>query len=112
MKINHYNENKDVITYYKTNKEVEIPTIYHEKEVRAFWVSNVLNIDLPTVEDIDTYQQKVLHMLDTAVDYHINTLFFQVRTTNDAFYKSKLNPYSRYYTGKEGKEPPFMFLHG
>lgn len=107
MKINHYNENKDVITYYKTNKEVEIPTIYHEKEVRAFWVSNVLNIDLPTVEDIDTYQQKVLRMLDTAVDYHINTLFFQVRTTNDAFYKSKLNPYSRYYTGKEGKEPPF-----
>ena len=31
-----------------------------------------------------------------------NTIIFQVRPMNDAFYPSKYNPYSRYLTGKEG----------
>ncbi|HAX02433.1 MAG: hypothetical protein A2Y45_04045 [Tenericutes bacterium GWC2_34_14] len=110
MKIYQMNENKDIINHFNSETPVEIPEVYHEKEVRAFWVSNVVNIDLPTVEDIDLFQKKVISILDTAVDFNINTLYFQVRTTNDAFYESKLNPYSRYFTGVEGKKPPFDVL--
>jgi uncharacterized lipoprotein YddW (UPF0748 family) len=110
MKINHINEHQNLVMHFGTQTPVDIPEIYHEKEVRAFWVSNVVNIDLPTVSDIEDYQKKIIRMLDTAVAYNINTLFFQVRTTNDAFYASKLNPYSRFFTGIEGKEPPFDVL--
>lgn len=85
---------------------------YNEKPIRGMWVSNVNNIDLPTTEDIENYRIKVIEMLDTAKSFNINTIFFQVRTTNDAFYNSMLNPYSRYLTGKEGKNLHLMFLNG
>lgn len=104
------NETKEIVCHYNSKEPIIIPETYHEKEVRAFWVSNVVNIDIPTVEDIGSYKHKVITMLDSAVDYHINTLFFQVRTTNDAFYESKLNPFSRFLTGAEGKKPPFDVL--
>jgi uncharacterized lipoprotein YddW (UPF0748 family) len=98
------------IYYYNTFKQVEIPCNYFKKPFRAMWVSNVVNIDLPTVEDIEKYQKEVIKMLETCVEFNINAIFFQVRTTNDAFYESKLNPYSRYFTGKEGRKPPFDVL--
>lgn len=110
MKLFKFKNPTEPINYYKTNIQVEIPETYKEKPVRALWVSNVVNIDLPTTENIEDYQSKVLTMLDTCLSYNINTIFFQVRTTNDAFYESKLNPYSRYLTGKEGKKPPFDVL--
>ena len=109
MKLTKYNTNEP-INYYHTDKQIEIPEVYIEKDVRALWVSNVVNIDLPTIEDLDNYQSQIIQMLETCMSYNINTIFFQVRTTNDAFYESKLNPYSRYFTGKEGKKPPFDVL--
>ncbi len=110
MKLYKFKNPSEPITYYKTNIQIEIPESYHEKELRGLWVSNVVNIDLPTTEDIDVYQAKVIEMLDTCIAYNINAIFFQVRTTNDAFYESKLNPYSRYFTGKEGKKPLFDIM--
>lgn len=107
MKIYKYNEPKKEICYFDTNLAVEIPDVYEEKPFRALWVSNVLNIDLPTTKDIDVYQRAVLKMLDTCVDYRLTAIFFQCRTSNDAFYRSQLNPYSRYLTGQEGEAPPF-----
>ncbi|CDR31269.1 Uncharacterized protein conserved in bacteria [Acholeplasma oculi] len=108
MKLFKYHT-KEPMTYYETTNQIEIPDTYQQKDVRAFWVSNVLNIDLPTVND-PTYKEKVIEMLDTALAYQINAIFFQVRTTNDAFYQSKLNPYSRFLTGSEGKAPSFDAL--
>lgn len=109
MKLFKYSDRKPVY-YYNTLKQVEIPGDYHNKSFRAMWVSNVVNIDLPTVEDIDQYQNEIIKMLETCVEFNLNAIFFQVRTTNDAFYESKLNPYSRYFTGKEGKKPPYDVL--
>lgn len=106
MKLYKYQEGSP-LNYFQTKKQIEIPENYSNIQIRAMWVSNVVNIDLPTVEDIDIYQQKVIKMLETCLEFNINTIFFQVRTNNDAFYKSSLNPYSRYFTGKEGKEAPF-----
>ncbi len=109
MKLFKYS-NGEAINYYKTEKQVEIPIKYQEKPFRAMWVSNVVNIDLPTVEDFNKYQSDVIRMLDTCVEFNLNAIFFQVRTTNDAFYKSNINPYSRYFTGKEGQVPPIDVL--
>jgi len=107
MKLYKYKAKNEPITYLNTDIQIEIPDVYIEKEYRAVWVSNVANIDLPTVEDLKRYQAKVIQYFDTFVEYNLNTIFFQVRTNNDAYYYSKLNPYSRFCTGKEGKEPPF-----
>lgn len=108
MKKNIHNE---TIHYFNTDQPVVIPEVFSPKKVKALWVSNVLNIDLPMIEGDGTkYKQEILKMLDTCEAYGINTIYFQVRTTNDAFYHSKLNPYSRYFTGEEGIEPPFDVL--
>ena len=97
---------KTPINYLNTDTQIEIPEKYIQKECRAVWVSNVANIDLPTTKDLQIYQKQVIKLFDTFVEFNLNTVFFQVRTNNDAFYKSKLNPYSRFLTGKEGLEPP------
>ena len=110
MKLFKYKDNKTPINYFKTNEQVDIPETYQNKPIKGLWVSNVLNIDMPTCLDIEVYQKKIEEMFATCKAYQINTLFFQVRTTNDAFYQSKLNPYSRYFTGTEGKKPPFDIL--
>jgi len=111
MKTVKRNIDNEIVCYYNTEKPVEIPTEFTPKKVKALWVSNVVNIDLPVVVgDGEAYKQAINKLLDTCEEFHINTLYFQVRTTNDAFYKSKLNPYSRFLTGIEGKEPPFDVL--
>lgn len=107
MKIYKVNEPNHEVCYFDTQIAVEVPNKYHEKPFRALWVSNVLNIDLPTTQNIEEYQQAVIKMLDTCLEYRLTAIFFQCRTSNDAFYRSKLNPYSRYFTGQEGLEPPF-----
>ncbi len=104
MKLYKYTD-KLPVNYYNTDKQVEIPENYNEKEIRAMWISNVANIDLPIIDEIQNYKAHITKMLETCTSYNINTIFFQVRTTNDAFYESKLNPYSRFLTGKEGKQP-------
>jgi len=48
--------------------------------------------------------------VDNAIKFNINTIFFQVRPLNDAFYKSKLNPTSRFLLGEEGAKMPFDVL--
>ncbi len=107
MKIYKVKEPNTPIVHFGTAIPVEIPETYKEKPFRAIWVSNVLNIDLPTIENIKDYQQKFLKILDTCFDYNLNAIIFQCRTANDAFYESKINPFSRYFTGKEGLKPPF-----
>jgi uncharacterized lipoprotein YddW (UPF0748 family) len=98
------------LTYRLSEKIIEIPKFSISKHFRAFWVSNVLNIDLPNLTNLKHYQDKVIEMLDNAKRFNITAIFFQVRTTSDAFYLSKLNPTSRYFVGKEGEHLPFDIL--
>ena len=105
MKLYSYKDSTKAINYFETDKQVEIPDTFNKKEVRGMWVSNVANIDLPIIKELKEYKKEIIRMLETCVEFNINTIYFQVRTTNDAFYKSEINPYSRYLTGKEGKTP-------
>ena len=106
MKLYTFKEpNKPILDW--DGNQVVIPKKYHEKPVRAFWVSNVVNIDMPNQLDLKKYKEKLKEIIETAKNHNINTIFFQVRTNNDAYYKSKLNPTSRYLVGKEGD--PLLF---
>ncbi|MDD3170865.1 MAG: family 10 glycosylhydrolase [Bacilli bacterium] len=97
------------VTYYGTTKKVMIPVEYQEKEeeLRGVWFSTVANIDIPQMTDEEKIKEYLLGVIKKVKEYNMNTVVFQVRPMNDAFYQSKLNPWSRYITGVEGKNPGF-----
>ncbi|MBQ3127070.1 MAG: family 10 glycosylhydrolase, partial [Clostridia bacterium] len=82
-----------------------------DAEVRGVWIASVLNINFPSEPGLgaaalaDELNKIVLTCLDTG----INTIYFQVRPTADALYRSDLFPTSRYLTGEQGKALPGDF---
>ena len=77
----------------------------NEPYFRATWISTVSNIDFPRVADRGNYEAQKKHlveMLDQLQAMNINAVVFQVRPTADALYKSKLEPWSHWLTGKQG----------
>lgn len=94
----------------KYNEPVTFSHPMVEREFRAAWVATVVNIDWPSEPGLSTEQQKAeaLAILDTAAALNLNALVFQVRPHCDAMYESKLEPWSYYLTGTQGKAPePF-----
>lgn len=86
----------------------EIPA--RKTEIRGVWIATVANIDWPSKKNDTEYQKKeLLTILDTLKACNINTVAFQVRPTADAFYKSDLEPWSNYLTGKQGQAPTGNF---
>lgn len=76
-------------------------------EFRGLWVASVANINWPSKPGLTVEQQKaeLIHLLDKAVEYNLNAILFQVRPSTDAMYESKLEPWSAYLTGTQGKAP-------
>lgn len=80
------------------------------REFRAAWVATVGNIDWPSKPGLSTAEQQreAIAMLDQAAALNLNAIVFQVRTSADALYESKLEPWSQFLTGTQGKAPePF-----
>jgi uncharacterized lipoprotein YddW (UPF0748 family) len=77
------------------------------REFRAAWVATVGNIDWPSKPGLTTEQQQAeaVRMLDRAAEMNLNAVVFQVRTVADALYDSKLEPWSQFLTGTQGKAP-------
>jgi len=79
-------------------------------EFRGAWVATVSNIDIgkqsgTTEAAINSYKNEFLNLLKVFEEYNMNSIIFQIRPINDAFYKSEINPWSRYLIGTEGKDP-------
>lgn len=107
MKLKKYHCD-DYVTYWDSQEIVEIPSYdFKNDEVRGVWVSTVANIDTPKGLPIEEYQAYLVKMIENIASYKLNTIIFQVRPNSDAFYPSKLNPWSRFITGIEGKDPGF-----
>jgi len=84
-------------------------------EMRGAWIASVHNINFPTKSGLSASAQKaqLISLLDTAKRSGLNAVFFQVRPESDALYASKIEPWSRYLTGTQGKSPgydPLAFL--
>lgn len=79
------------------------------REFRAAWVASVANIDWPSKPGLSAEKQKdeAIQILDTLVRLHMNVAILQVRTSCDALYESKLEPWAYYLTGVQGKSPGY-----
>jgi uncharacterized lipoprotein YddW (UPF0748 family) len=77
------------------------------REFRGVWVASVSNIDWPSRRDLTTAQSQaeLLAILDKCVALHLNAVVLQVRPAADALYESKLEPWSEYLTGEQGRAP-------
>lgn len=77
------------------------------RELRAAWVATVGNIDWPSRPGLDTWSQQaeLLAILNKAVALNLNAIVFQIRPGTDAFYDSRLEPWSEYLTGRQGRPP-------
>ncbi|MGV3707217.1 MAG: glycoside hydrolase family 10 protein [Gemmatimonas sp.] len=77
------------------------------REFRGVWVASVANIDWPSRRDLTTAQSQaeLLAILDKCVALRLNAVLLQVRPAADALYESKLEPWSEYLTGAQGRRP-------
>ncbi len=78
-----------------------------QREFRGVWVATVANIDWPSKPGLSTsdQQSELIAILDHAVRLHLNAVIIQVRPACDALYESKIEPWSEYLTGQQGKPP-------
>lgn len=85
--------------------QVNLPEV--QREFRAAWVATVANINWPSRRDLSTEQQKqeVIDILDVLKNNNFNAVVFQARPSADAFYESKLEPWSVFLNGKTGRAP-------
>lgn len=77
------------------------------REFRGVWVASVANIDWPSKPGLSRgqAQAELRAMLDRAKSSGLNAVIFQVRPAGDALYESKLEPWSEYLTGQQGRAP-------
>ena len=80
-----------------------------KREMRAVWVAHVNNIDFPSSASMSESQQKAqfIAILDDFVRNNINAAIVQIRTNCDASYPSDLEPWSAFWTGKQGVGPGY-----
>ena len=95
--------------------EASLAVAPRKRELRAMWISSVVNIDWPSRTGLSAADQQAefLHWLDVAEQFRLNAVFVQVRPTADAFWPSPLEPWSQYLTGVQGQDPgydPLAFI--
>jgi len=77
--------------------------------MRGLWVATVGNIDWPSRKGLSQADQKkeLIEILDRAVQWHFNTIIFHVRPAADALYRSELEPWAAWLTGRQGVDPGY-----
>lgn len=78
-----------------------------ETEFRGVWIATVANIDWPSRPDLpaEVQQAELRTLLDRVSAMNMNAVVMQIRPAADAFYASRLEPWSEYLTGEMGKPP-------
>ena len=78
-----------------------------EREFRGAWVATVDNIDWPSKPGLPTAaaRDELDAIVARAQQLRLNALVFQVRPAADAMYESRLEPWSAWLTGVQGKAP-------
>lgn len=81
-----------------------------KREFRAAWIATVANIDWPSKPGLPAIEQQeqFTHRLDELKAMGCNAVIVQIRPSSDAFYPSKIEPWSHYLTGRQG-QPPFPY---
>lgn len=84
-------------------------------EFRGIWVAIVENIDFPTHQSAYSFKRDICKMLDNIKAAGFTAVIFQIRSNCDAIYPTRLAPWSRWLTGREGSHlgknfDPLMFI--
>ncbi len=79
--------------YVLVNDEYE----YKDTEFRAVWVTPK-NGGISAFYNVNQYKNEILEILEVMEYYNMNVLIFHIRIDNDAFYESKYNDWSSYYS--------------
>lgn len=86
-------------------------------EFRGAWIATVSNIDWPSKPGLPAIeqQQQFIQRLDQLKALGCNAVIVQIRPACDAFYASKIEPWSRFLTGRQGEAPfpyydPLVFM--
>lgn len=87
----------------------ETVEVSHAREVRGAWIATVFNINWPSRSGLDAtaQQRELIALLDAAERAGLNAVFLQIRAEADAFYRSDLEPWSRFLTGTQGRDPGY-----
>ena len=80
-----------------------VATEAQKREMRGAWIQCV-NGQFQGM-GTEKMQQTLTYQLDELQKDGVNTIIFQVRPECDALYESKLEPWSRFLTGKQGQAP-------
>jgi uncharacterized lipoprotein YddW (UPF0748 family) len=85
----------------------ELATVSHDREFRGIWVATVSNINFPsrTGLSVEQLRTEIRAMVDLSRRVGLNAIVFQVRPEGDALYDSRVEPWSRYLTGTQGRNP-------
>ena len=75
----------------------------HKREFRGAWIQ-CINGQFQGMSPTDM-QKTLTRQLDILQQYGTNAIIFQVRAECDALYKSDIEPWSRYLTGRQGQAP-------
>lgn len=93
--------------------QVQTGSAYPKREFRAVWIQSVNGQfrGMPT----EKLKQNLIGQLNSLQKAGINAIIFQVRPEADALYASRLEPWSRFLTGVQGKAPepywdPMQFM--
>ena len=93
--------------------QVQTGSAYPKREFRAAWIQSVNGQfrGMPT----EKLKQNLIGQLNSLQKAEINAIIFQVRPEADALYASRLEPWSRFLTGVQGKAPepywdPMQFM--
>ena len=93
--------------------QVQTGSAYPKREFRAEWIQRVNGQfrGMPT----EKLKQNLIGQLNSLQKAGINAIIFQVRPEADALYASRLEPWSRFLTGVQGKAPepywdPMQFM--
>lgn len=94
-----------VVTSCGTSKRASVREMKNPKhEFRGAWIQTVFQSRYQQMNSaaMKHYLTDMVRKLDEA---GINAVVFQIRPEADAFYKSSLEPWSRFMTGDQGKAP-------
>ena len=98
------------VPLYKDAKEfVTIPNSYTQPkhQFKSTWVATIANLNIPQPTNEADFKANYLERLETLSNWNMNAMIFQVRPLLDAWYPSKLNPWSEFLSGSQGTDPGY-----
>ena len=85
-------------------KEKDYAFVYPKREFRGAWIQTIFQDEYQRMS-IPELKESFIKKLDFLQYCGINAILFQVRPEADAFYRSEIEPWSRFYTGQQGRAP-------